>query len=31
MDEATECPLAETEDKFAEAHYFIERMMVEYH
>ena len=31
MDEATECPLSETHDKFDEAHYFIERMMVEYH
>ena len=31
MDEATECPLAETDDRFSEAHYFIERMMVEYH
>ena len=31
MDEAIECPLAETDDKFSEAHYFIERMMVEYH
>lgn len=31
MDEVTECPIAETDDKFTEAHYFIERMMVEYH
>ena len=31
MDEAAECPLAETDDRFSEAHYFIERMMVEYH
>ena len=31
MDEAAECPLAETDDRFGEAHYFIERMMVEYH
>ena len=31
MDEARECPLAETDDKFSEAHYFIDRMMVEYH
>ena len=31
MNESTECPLAETDDKFEEAHYFIERMMKEYH
>ena len=31
MDEASQCPLAETDDKFGEAHYFIERMMTEYH
>ena len=31
MSEITECPLAETHDKFDEAHYFIERMMIEYH
>lgn len=31
MDEVSQCPLAETHDKFSEAHYFIERMMTEYH
>ena len=31
MDEAIGCPLAETDDKFQEAHYFIEQMMDEYH
>ena len=31
MDEEAECPLAETDDRFSETHYFIERMMVEYH
>ena len=31
MDEAAECPLTETDDKFGEAHYFIEKMMHEYH
>ena len=31
MEEANECPLAETHDKFTESHYFIEQMMSEYH
>ena len=31
MEETNECPLAETHDKFMEAHYFIEQMMNEYH
>ncbi len=31
MSEASECPLSETDDKFRESHYFIERMMIEYH
>ena len=31
MEETDECPLAETHDKFGEAHYFIEQMMNEYH
>ena len=31
MDDATECPLAQTDDKFIEAHYFVSRMMDEYH
>ncbi|MCY3912850.1 MAG: hypothetical protein OXG43_06330 [Chloroflexi bacterium] len=31
MDDAAECPLAQTDDKFDEAHYFVSRMMDEYH
>ena len=31
MDQTKECPLAQTDDKFSEAHYFMDRMMVEYH
>jgi len=27
----SKCPLAEVDDKVGEAHYFLERMMVEYH
>ena len=30
-EELNECPLADTHDRFAEAHYFIERMLIEYH
>ena len=31
MVEAAECPLAQSDDKFYEAHYFIGRMMDDYH
>jgi len=31
MDESTECPLAQSDDKFAEAHYFLGKMMDDYH
>lgn len=30
-DQSKECPLAHSDDKFREAHYFIERMMIDYH